>query len=83
MTKKQLSKEEFEYVLDNKVESYHHQAECFKRLYSMNMLSYEAIKGTLVRVYTSSDWFDSSFFLSSDFETAIILSYIATAFSNS
>lgn len=64
MTKKQLSKEEFEYVLDNKVESYHHQAECFKRLYSMNMLSYEAIKGTLVRVYTSSDWFDSSFFLS-------------------
>lgn len=63
MTRQQLSKEEFEDILDNKVESYHQEAECFKRLYTMNLLSYEAIKGTLVRVYTSSDWFDSSFFL--------------------
>lgn len=63
MTKKQLSKEEFEDILNTKVESYHQEAECFKRLYTMNLLSYEAIKGTLVRVYTNSDWFDSSFFL--------------------
>lgn len=60
-TKPQLTKEELEDVFI----TINHQmtATLFKKLYQQDRLSLEAIKNSLVEVYTDSDGFDQMFFL--------------------
>ena len=60
-TKAQLTKEEFEDVLFTI--SHQMTAKLFKELYQQDRLSLEAIKSSLVDVYTESEDFDQMFFL--------------------
>lgn len=60
-TKAQLTKEELEDVLITI--SHQMTAKLFKELYRQDRLSLEAIKSSLVEVYTDSDGFDQMFFL--------------------
>ena len=60
-TKAQLTKEELEDVLITI--SHQMAAKLFKELYQQDRLSLEAIKSSLVEVYTDSEDFDQMFFL--------------------